>query len=211
MFRQIAKHFGIGLATVLPFAFVIWVVLFVFDQVDGLFGGYVDRIGRVYVPGIGFLLVVIGITFVGAMTRLYLSRRLLMAFDKIFTTIPFVKSLYTAAKELVHNVTGTQRGFQRVVLVFWPDERAQILGFVTSEYLPFEVDPDGSKISVYLPNAFQFAGATVIVRKDAVLECALSVEEAFKFTLSAGLGKNIDSLGPIRANDPTHVEVNTHA
>jgi len=189
MFRQVAQHFGIGLATVLPFAFVIWVVVFVFDQVDGLLGGYVDRIGRVDVPGIGFLLVVIGITFVGAMTRMYLSRRLLMFFDAIFAKIPFVKSLYTAAKELIGNLTGKHRGFQRAVLVAWPDERAQVLGFVTSEQLPLEIDPDGTKIAVYFPNAFQFAGVTAIVQRKNTVECDLSVEDAFKFALSAGLGR----------------------
>ncbi|MCL6445269.1 MAG: hypothetical protein K6T83_17735 [Alicyclobacillus sp.] len=34
--RQLAKHFGVGLAAVLPFALVIWVLVAIFRWVDGL-------------------------------------------------------------------------------------------------------------------------------------------------------------------------------
>jgi len=202
MFRQIAKHFGIGLATVLPFAFVIWVVIFVFDQVDGLFGQYVDRIQGVYVPGVGFVLVVAAITLVGALTRIYVSRRILMWIDGIFTRIPFIKSLYTTVKELIQNILTRHRGFQRAVLVEWPDERAFVLGFVTNEKLPPELDPDGTRIAVYLSNSFQFAGMTVIVERSRVRDCSLTVEEALKFAVSAGLGRSAEesSLVPHRHN-----------
>ncbi len=196
MFRQIAQHFGIGLATVLPFAFVIWVVIFVFDQVDGLFGQYVDRIQGVYIPGVGFLLVVIGITFVGALTRNYVSRKVLQWIEGIFTHTPFIKTLYTTVKELISNIMSRHRGFQRAVLVKWPDERALVVGFVTNEHLPEEVDPAGEFISVFLPNTFQLAGITVIVSKERVEPCSWSVEEALKFAVSAGLGRAMESSKP---------------
>lgn len=192
MFGNIARHFGIGLVTVLPFAFVIWVVIFVFNVVDGLFGQYVDTIDHVYIPGVGFLLVIIGITLVGALTHLYISRRFLLFVDSLFTRIPFVKSLYSTAKELISNLVGRRQGFHRAVLVNWPDERAQVLGFVSCEHLPLQVDPLGTKIAVYFPNAFQFAGTTVIVDRGAVTACDMTVEEAFSFAVSAGLGQSAD-------------------
>lgn len=186
--RQVAKHFGIGLVTVLPFALVIWVVISVFDIVDSWFGPELDRLVGANLPGAGFLLVLIAITLVGALTRLYISHQFLVMMDTLFSRLPIIKSLYSMFKEIVNNLLGKRRGFRRVVLVEWPDERALVLGFVTSEYLSSEVDPTGDRIAVYIPNAFQFAGVTAIVKRNQVQPCGLSVEEAIKFSLSAGLG-----------------------
>lgn len=187
--RGIAKYFGIGLATVLPFAFAIWVVVFVVNQVDGLVGWYIPWTD-VHIPGIGFVIVLLLIFVLGLLSRVYISRVLLSWADALFTRIPFVKSIYTTAKELIQNVMGRRNAFQSAVLVEWPDERALVLGFVTSEELPTEIDPTGERVSVYLPNAFQFAGATVIVQKSRLHPCGLTTEQAFKFALSAGLGQS---------------------
>ncbi len=199
MFRKLAQHFGVGLATVLPFFLVIWVLIAIFQWVDGLFGPLIERWTGVHVPGTGFVLVVVVTTLIGAMTRLYVSRRILTMMDALFARIPFVKSLYSMFKELVQNVMGERRGFQRVVMVDWPDERARLVGFVTNEHLPPALDPDGSRVAVYLPNAFQVNGVTAIVERCRVHPCHLSVEEAFKFAFSAGLGQHSlldDALPP---------------
>jgi uncharacterized membrane protein len=186
--RQVARHFATGLVTVTPFALVIWVVVFIFKTVDGWLSPYIGDLSGVYVPGEGVVLALLGITFVGAMTRIYISHRLIQAMDALFTHIPLVKSLYSMFKEIIQNLVYQRRGFQRAVFVAWPDDRAWVIGLVTNEHLPKEIDPEGCKMSVYLPNTFQFAGITVIVDRARVRPCSLSVEEAFKFAISGGLG-----------------------
>lgn len=191
MLKTIATHFGVGLATLLPFAFVIWVLVGIFQFVDNLLGPTVDQVIGMPVPGVGFILVVIGTTLVGALTKVYMTHRMLQWAERLFNRIPFVKSLYSTIKELIQNLVGQRRGFQRAVLIQWPDERAQVLGLVTHESLPPEIDPTGTKIAVYLPNTFQFAGITVLVERSRVTACDLSVEDAFKFSISAGLGQSV--------------------
>lgn len=191
MLKTIATHFGVGLATLLPFAFVIWVLVGIFQFVDNLLGPTVDQVIGMHVPGVGFILVVIGTTLVGALTKVYMTHRMLQWAERLFNRIPFVKSLYSTIKELIQNLVGQRRGFQRAVLIQWPDERAQVLGLVTHENLPPEIDPTGAKIAVYLPNTFQFAGITVLVERSRVTDCDLSVEDAFKFSISAGLGQSV--------------------
>ncbi|QSO53257.1 DUF502 domain-containing protein [Alicyclobacillus curvatus] len=194
--RQIAKHFGIGLVTVLPFALVIWVVVSVFEIVDSWFGPEFDRLIGAQLPGAGFLLVLIAITLVGALTRVYISHQFLVMMDSMFSRLPIIKSLYSMFKEIVNNLLGHRRGFRRTVLVAWPDERALMLGFVTSENLSPDLDPDGDRVAVYIPNAFQFAGITAIVPRHQIRPCGLSVEEALKFSLSAGLGNGRNAATP---------------
>ncbi|MCL6455117.1 MAG: DUF502 domain-containing protein [Alicyclobacillus sp.] len=188
MFRQIASHFVMGLVTVLPFALVIWVLVTIFRWVDGLLGPYVDNWIGIHVPGVGFVLVLLATTAAGALTKLYVSHRILLLIESLFTKIPLVKSLYSMFKELIESLVGHKRGFREAVLVEWPDERALVLGLVTSDRLPPELDPDGTRVSVYLPNTFQFTGVTVIVERKRLHPCDLTVEEAFKFTITAGLG-----------------------
>ncbi|MCY0888847.1 MAG: DUF502 domain-containing protein [Alicyclobacillaceae bacterium] len=191
IFKKLAQYFGVGFMTVLPFALVIWLVVFVFNQVDSLFGDSVNVIGGVYIPGIGVALVVVGITVIGAMTRLYISRQLLVFIDKMFGKIPLIKSVYSMTKEIVENLLGQRRGFRRVVLVEWPPGAGtRALGFVTSEQLPIPMDPTQTRLAVYIPNAFQFAGPTLIVDRDLVVPCDMSVEQALQFVVSGGLGRS---------------------
>ncbi|WDL96879.1 DUF502 domain-containing protein [Alicyclobacillus sp. ALC3] len=197
-FREIAKHFGIGLVTILPFALVIWVLVTIFRLVDGMFGPWVNNIFGVEVPGVGFVLVLIGTTLVGALTKVYISHEFLQLMDALFRRIPFVKSLYTAFTELVQSLLGgKRRGFRRAVLVEWPDDRAKVVGLVTNEEIPSSMDPTGTLVAVYLPNTFQFAGITVLVDASRITPCDLSVEEAFKFSLSGGL-TNVHTDRPVR-------------
>jgi len=186
--RKLAQYLGIGLATILPFALAIWVVVFVVNQVDGLVSWYIPWV-YLHIPGLGFLIVLAALFVIGLLSRAYVSRIVLQWADRLFTHIPVVRTVYTTVKELIENLFRRRTAFQTPVLVMWPDERAQVLGFITSETLPEALDPDRRMVAVYLPNAFQFAGVTVIVPRDRVKPVELSVESAWRFALSAGLGE----------------------
>ncbi len=186
--RKLAQYLGIGLATILPFALAIWVVVFVVNQVDGLVSWYIPWV-YLHIPGLGFLIVLAALFFIGLLSRAYVSRIVLQWADRVFTHIPVVRTVYTTVKELIENLFRRRTAFQTPVLVMWPDERAQVLGFITSETLPEPLDPEGRMVAVYLPNAFQFAGVTVLVPRDRVKPVDLSVESAWRFALSAGLGE----------------------
>lgn len=194
MFKKAASLFGTGLVAVLPFALVIWVLVSIFQWVDGLLGPRVDKMIGIHVPGVGFVLVILSITAAGFLTRLYISHQLYLLMDSLFARIPFVKSLYSMFKDLVESLVMQRKGFTRVVLVQWPDERAEVIGLVTQETLPSTIDPSGTKLAVYLPNTFQFAGLTVFVEQSRVSPCGMTVEEAFKFSLSAGLGQQPNAV-----------------
>lgn len=190
MIARIAKYFGVGLATILPFALVIWVVVSVVEWVDGWFGNLMERWLGITIPGLGFVAVMLGITALGILTRSYVSRKIIKWLDSLFSHIPLIRSLYTLVKEIVNNVLGHHRGFQKVVLVPWPDEHSLALGFLTQDILPSSLDPNGGRVAVFLPFAFQFAGVTVMVERQRIQPCDLSVEDGLKFVLSAGLGQS---------------------
>ncbi|SIS64630.1 DUF502 domain-containing protein [Alicyclobacillus vulcanalis] len=198
MLRKLAQYLGIGLATVLPFALAIWVVVFVVNQVDGLVSWYIPWV-YLHIPGLGFAIVLAALFVIGLLSRAYVSRIVLQWADRLFTHIPVVRTVYTTVKELIENLFRRRTAFQTPVLVMWPDDRAQVLGFITSETLPEALDPDGRLVAVYLPNAFQFAGVTVLVARDRVKPVDLSVESAWRFALSAGLGQT-------RGGDPAPAE-----
>ncbi|EJY56003.1 hypothetical protein URH17368_1396 [Alicyclobacillus hesperidum URH17-3-68] len=207
LLRAAAKHFGIGLATVLPFVFAVWVVVFVVNQVDGLVSWYVPW-AYLHIPGLGFAIVIVAIFILGLLSRIYVSRVLLSWADTLFMHIPVIKSLYTTAKELIENLFRRRQAFQTPVLIEWPDERALVLGFITSEELPESIDPTGDLVAVYLPNAFQFAGATVMVPRSRVREAGMTAEQAWKFALSAGLGQSRATKreeGPESTQTPTQL------
>ncbi len=186
--RKLAQYLGIGLATVLPFALAIWVVVFVVNQVDGLVSWYIPWV-YLHIPGLGFLIVLAALFIIGLLSRAYVSRIVLQWADRLFTHIPVVRTVYTTVKELIENLFRRRTAFQTPVLVMWPDERALVLGFITSDSLPEAIDPEGRMVAVYLPNAFQFAGVTVMVPRDRVKPVDLSAESAWRFALSAGLGE----------------------
>ncbi len=95
--------------------------------------------------------------------------------------------------------TGGRQRLNRVVLVRFGE--ARLIGFLTHDapFLPGVADA-ATLVAVYMPFSYALGGYTVLMPRDRVEACDLSVEEAMRFALTAGLAaKPVEPVVPVSA------------
>ena len=189
--KTIGKLVLTGLVTVLPVAVTLYVIWWIGSSAESILGGMLRRVlpeGQ-YLPGAGLLAGLVLLIVVGLLMRAVVARRLSALFDFQMGRIPLVKTVYGSVGDLLSFFTKkTKRQVKQVVLVSLEGTPIRALGLVTRVEVP-ELDPgvEGDPIAaVYVPMSYGIGGFTLLVRSSALTTVSMTVEEAFRFALTAG-------------------------
>ena len=103
--------------------------------------------------------------------------------------IPLVKTIYGGIRDLMGFFQGRSKesGPGNVVVV--NVSGMKLLGFVTREdfrSLPSGIGEEGD-VGVYLPMSYQIGGFTIFVPRSTLTAVDMSVEDAMRFTMTAGM------------------------
>jgi uncharacterized membrane protein len=142
-----------------------------------------------YLAGTGILVAVAIVFGVGVLMHDVLFRKLFRKAEAALLSVPLVRSVYGALKDLIGLFGQHKDPALQVVSVTLPGSNWKLLGFVTRA--EFSDLPEGvgtpAEVAVYLPMSYQVGGYTLIVPRESVKPIAMSREEAMKFILTAGL------------------------
>jgi uncharacterized membrane protein len=186
--KSILKSFVNGILTIVPIILVIYVTYKTFMFLDGLLGGFLKQYFKEsYVPGIGILATLVLITILGFLSTKFITGTIFRIIDRLLEKIPFVKTVYSVIKDTVHSFLGEKKSFSKVALVTVPGTNMKSLGFVTAEDLDVFYEPLSDYIAVYVPQTFQVAGFTFLIKKEDVEFIDVKPEDAMKFILSGGM------------------------
>jgi uncharacterized membrane protein len=183
-----------GLVTVLPLALTVYVIWWLVNTVEGWLRRALITLGIVspehYWPGLGLIAGFLMLLFVGGVVNAYAGRILLKYWNDFLGRIPFVKTLYGGFRDvlsLLPSGSGEKRDLQRVVLARFADVHA--IGFVTREDVPAALLPHGGQdwVTVYFPMSYAFGGYTIYLPRDRVQPLDISVEDAMRLAITAGL------------------------
>lgn len=190
MVRALRRYFVNGVIIIVPIGIIIFVIVQVFNFLDGLVGnGWLEIAGHP-VPGVGVAATLALILLIGALATQWFGRAFFLYLDTQMKRVPLIKSVYSILKDTVESFVGYRQGFERVVLVTMPSTDAEVLGFVTrSGGLPEFGAAGEGKIAVFVPLSFQMTGMTLIVPADRVKNVDMTVEQGIRYTLSAGLAR----------------------
>lgn len=178
--RQVAGWFIRGLLITAPTALTLYICWLLVRWVDGLLG--------IPIPGLGILVTLAAITAIGALASTVLTRGLLAALDELLEKVPFVRLLYTSAKDLLNAFVGDKRRFTKAVRVSLSEDGAiGALGFVTTESLDQLGLP--GQVTVYLPQSYNFAGQMLVVPAHRVTPLAADSAEVMAFIVSGGVSR----------------------
>lgn len=172
----LVRYFLRGVLLFLPAlttAYVLWVIL-----------QWLDNILPTGLPGLGLLLLLVGLTLLGYIGTHWLGPTLIASFEARIRKVPFAGFIYSSVRELVES---SRRGyrFERPVLVrLSPHTEAYQIGFLTHEK-PLLPHPD--LVAVYLPYSFSFMGKLLLVPRSQVEPLPLKAAEALRFVVSGGL------------------------
>jgi len=139
----------------LPLGITFLILKFVFNTLDSILDPLIPDItislfNRLYyLPGVGIIAFFLLLYLIGLITTNVLGRQLISWGDRLFTTIPVVKNIYTSSKQLTDAFSATRKGsFRQAVFVEFPQEGNYVLGFVTNEL----TDHDHQKmVTVFVP------------------------------------------------------------
>ena len=145
------------------------------------------------VPGFGLIVAIVLITLVGFLTANFIGRTIVHFGESLLDRMPLVRSIYRGLKQIFETILSNQADmFQKVALIEYPRRGAWSIVFVSSEktnQVTRKLDPkQKDSIAVFLPSTPNpTTGFLMYVPREEVIELSLSVEEAAKLVISAGL------------------------
>ncbi len=190
--KGLTRTFLTGLAAILPIVITLALLWWLSTAAEELLGGLLRAIlpEPLYFPGLG-LLVTLGVIFgIGVLLRAYVVQWLFAWVEGLMDRIPVVKTIHGVVRDMLNLVSGDlEKQFGAAVLVTLPGTDYRLVGFVTREDfagLPDELGSEGT-IAVYLPMSYQIGGYTLMLPRKQVEPLNLSLEDAMRYTLTAGV------------------------
>jgi len=176
--NRLLNYFLRGLVVVVPLALTVYVCVEIFTTIDSWLG--------LPIRGVGFLLTLVLITLVGVLASGIVTRSLLSAVDRVFDRLPFVRLLYSSAKDMLNAFVGEKRRFDKPVLVtLSADGSLKVLAFLTSDSLASLGVAD--HVTVYMPQSYGLAGHILVVPVDRVRRIDADAAEVMAFIISGGV------------------------
>jgi uncharacterized membrane protein len=186
--KRLGTYFLQGLLLIAPLAATIYIVLLLFQLTDGLLSTYLEKYFQLKIPGLGILIIVILLVFLGIIGETIFARPVKLLINRILNRTPILRLIYTSFKDLFSAFVGKEKKFHRPVVVL-VDEQNDIwrMGFLTKDKMG-EMGLEG-KVAVYFPLSYNISGILYIVPANRVKPLNISPAEAMKFILSGGVSE----------------------
>lgn len=201
MLSRVWRTFLSGLVAVLPLAITLYLIYWLGRLAESAFGGFARLLlpDDWYVPGLGILLAAAVIFAIGVFVQQVVFSRLVAIAEDLLSRIPVVKTVYNTVRDTLDFISNAsqRRDLKRVVLIELQD-KVRVIGFVTDDQadqvmpeLAADREEEGGSplVSVYLPMSYMVGGYTVYLPSDRLTPLDISIEEAMRVALTAGVNR----------------------
>ncbi len=202
MFAAMRGNFLTGLIVVAPIGLTIWLIWTVIGWVDGFvlplipeaynpatwINSYLD-IG-IDIRGIGVIVFLIFTFLVGWVAKGLIGRGLLAFAERLVFSIPLVRSVYSGLKQIAETVLAqNEKSFEKACLVEYPRRGIWAIAFISTEAKgEIASRANTPMVSVFLPTTPNpTSGFLLFVPREDIILLDMSVEDAAKLIISAGL------------------------
>ncbi|MCV0428833.1 MAG: DUF502 domain-containing protein [Roseibium sp.] len=195
---RLRNYFLTGLVITGPIGITLWLTWTFIKWVDGWVKPFVPRVYNpdTYlpfpIPGFGLIVAIFVLTIVGFLAANFLGRSLISIGENIVGRMPLVRNIYSGLKQIFETVLD-ERGnsFTKAALVEYPRRGLWAIVFISTETkgeVAKRLKDSASTVSVFLPTTPNpTSGFLLFVPKEDIIELSMSVEEAAKLVISAGL------------------------
>ena len=195
-------NFLAGLIVVAPIGMTVWLLWTLVGWVDSFVLPLVPRQFRpeqyigINLRGVGVIFFLLFTILIGWMAKGFVGRQLIRWGEGIVERMPFVRSIYGGVKQIAETVfADSASNFDRAVLIEYPRRGAWAIAFVSTpakgEIARRHVDGGGAEdplLSIFVPTTPNpTSGFLLFLPASDVVELDMSVEDAAKLVISAGL------------------------
>jgi uncharacterized membrane protein len=176
-----------GIVVAIPVIVTIWVLNVAYGFINGISAPLLRKLGIEF-PGLGFVVTLLMLIGVGFMATNVLGQRMLEGIENLLLKIPLVATIYAGVKQIIDSIKSFNNvsNFKRVVYVEYPSPGCKLIGFVTGQFYDERLGVE--MISVVIPTAPNpMTGLIVVVESSRIIDSSLTIEEATKLIVSAGL------------------------
>ena len=192
MMKFISKNILAGLVAILPVVLTLYLLYWFALTAEAALGSVIRLFlpGDMYWPGMGLAAALLVVFVLGLLMHAYVIQSLFASAERLLYRMPLIKTVYRAIRDFFDYFSpSAKKEFGQVVAVHVGDTGMQVIGFVTQdlpERLPENFRGEDS-ILVYLPLSYMIGGYAVLMPRSAVRPLDMSMEEAMRFTLTAGI------------------------
>lgn len=192
---QTRRHFLTGLLVIVPLGLTFFVVSWIVGTMDQILGVlpkrfHPDSYLPFPIPGLGVIFTLAIIQIVGLLSANLLGRKVVKTYETILERIPFVRGIYLAVKQLLQQILSPHSDrFRRAVLVEYPRRGIYSIGFVTGVSEGVAQARTAEKVlNIFIPTTPNpTSGYYLLVPEDQTLPLDLTIDQAFKLIVSAGM------------------------
>jgi uncharacterized membrane protein len=198
MFAGLRSSFLTGIVVIAPVGMTIWLIWTLIGWVDGVVLPLVpytfqpEKYIGINLRGVGVIIFLLFTIFVGWVAKGLIGRSLINFAEGLVDRMPVVRSIYSGVKQIAETVFAqSDRNFEKACLVEYPRKGIWAVGFISAE-AKGEVDakPHTSDqlMGVFVPTTPNpTSGFLLFFPREDIIELDMSIEEAAKLVISAGL------------------------
>jgi uncharacterized membrane protein len=200
------NSFLTGVVVIAPVGLTVWLIWSVIGWVDGVVLPFVPSryqpenilntfLGldiQLQLRGLGVLFFLIFTTFVGWLAKGLLGRSLIRSAERFVNRMPVVRSIYSGVKQIAETVfSQADRSFEKACIVQYPRKGIWAVGFISTSAkgeIRARVNDAQNLLSVFVPTTPNpTSGFLLFFPAEDVIELDMSIEDAAKLVISAGL------------------------
>ena len=219
---SLRASFLTGLVVIAPVGLTIWLIWSVVGWIDGFVLPLVpqayhpdrmiqnllglDPSVQINVRGLGVVIFLIFTIVVGWVAKGFIGRSLIRFAESLVERTPVVRTIYSGIKQISETIFAqSERSFEKACLIEYPRRGIWALGFISTDAkgeITARASENGEPmVSVFLPTTPNpTSGFLLFFPKSDVMELDMTVEDAAKLVISAGLVYPPDR-GPEKAID----------
>lgn len=196
--HKLRNYFVAGVLVAVPLAITYYVFTFIFNKLDNILAPAITKLliqaglplpVTYRLPGIGILATIFGVFILGIFTTSLVGRKVVSFGESILHKIPFIRGLYSAAKQFMEAVTMPERSaFRKVAMLEFPRKGTYSLGFITYDGMSNLTDAEDAMINIFVPTVPNpTTGYFIILPRNEVIILPISIEDGFKLIFSGGV------------------------
>ena len=160
--KKLARFFLQGILYLAPITVTAYIILLIFNFVDGILEDFLFVFLDISIPGLGIIILIIVLTVVGYLGQTIIATPIKRFTKRIIESVPILNVVYSAFSDLFSAFVGKEKKFNKPVMVLVnPISNLEKIGFLTENDLRLLGEKE--KVAVYFPHSYNFSGELFIV------------------------------------------------